>query len=249
MVITDSIDEKNLIGDLVAIEFTAHVPNTFNRMVVAFRAWLHRDLELHEGAPPERFLQHTRHVLKYTLFRFRELIRGRLTYAPDGQVVSTQDGSQPHCRSSCRPGSLDVALAVLQEKWSGDIRLKRPQFWLNGRDRAERAEICDEMAAAAINAGLLQGDRDTLPSTNRWGTCLEAGARLGAGIMFHDSVSASLVNGVGSWADGDAGEDYEEDFRRKARGKAWRAKHFCLDAKRKFIMCKTLWIASPLGHL
>ena len=67
LVITDSIDEKNLIGDLVAIEFTAHVPNTFNCMLVAFRAWLHRDLELHEGAPPERFLQHTRHVLKYTL--------------------------------------------------------------------------------------------------------------------------------------------------------------------------------------
>lgn len=49
MILTEGSKEDKLVGDIHAIEFIAHIPHHYNKIVAAARAWLRQHISLKDG--------------------------------------------------------------------------------------------------------------------------------------------------------------------------------------------------------
>ncbi len=107
----------------------------------------------------------------------------------------------------------DDACQQVLDLFNGDVRLDQPEFF--GKRGVSRDEVCDQMVAAALNAGLIPGMRSDMPSTIKWGSCSKAMCRQVAGFMIHNILGGALHYGFPSATAGEA-EDDETDFRRIA---------------------------------
>jgi hypothetical protein len=247
LIIEDGMSEKEVIGDMHAIQYIAHIPSTFNRMVATARRFILEHLELHSGPPPIEYAQHTSAVLRHTIRRYADYVRGRLDISTALRTggVDAADVS----KVSKREAPLSIACERILVTWNGDVRKKKPSYWLNGRDPAERETIVNEMTASALHGGLLQGERNCLPSTNKWGTCAEAGARASAGFMICDILGSTLVHTFNRWENGDPGEEHSEDFRLRGKAKGHRAMKFGDNELKKRGLCTMVFVTPPVDNL
>lgn len=200
-----------------------------------------------EGDPPARCARHTKVVLRFTIRRYSDLLRSRVDYGFGLGTIEVTASSKFKGEDS-----LELACDHLEQKFNGDIRLACVEFYLRGRPRDEVEDIGNELTAASMHAGLLQGDRNTLPSSNRWGSCLEAAARVGGGFMISDILGQAMSHGLRTWKDGDPGpngEDEQDDFRRRVQGKSWRCRCVAQDRSKKIAISDLLWNCVPIDYL
>jgi hypothetical protein len=176
LIVEDAIDEKALIGDVYALQFICHLASHFNTLVATAREFIFRHGERIPGAPPPEFATHTKAILKHTLRYYNDLIRARLDYGAN--ISNPSEGVKP----GKSEGSLSAAEEQVLAKFNGDITRKTPEYYLDGRV-VDDGIVADEQIAAALNAGFFQGEKDTMPHCNRWGSCMESTARIGGGVM------------------------------------------------------------------
>jgi len=196
--------EAQIIGDIYAVEYIAHLPSLYNKIVAGAHRFLLGNLVIIEDIePPDAYRRHTAAILDMSLMRMHLHVRGNMDDASDltnDDWVAEKD---------------DVCKQVL-DIFNGDVRLDQPECF---REKGvSRVEVCNQMVAAALNAGLIPGMRSDMPSTTKWGSCSKAMCRQVAGFMIHNILGGALHHGFPS-ADGgvvDVDEDDETDFRRIA---------------------------------
>ena len=227
-----------MIGDVHALEYVFHLPAHFNLTARRLKDMIKEVLVVHvDVQPPPQYKLHDEAILKQTLHRFHELVRGSLDWEEDWGISSVRGK---------KPEDLDVACDKLLQLFNSDIRQATITHYccgccLNADDTASK------MAAAAIESGLVAGLSGQLPAKSRWGTCLTSMARQATGFMFHNLLGYAACAMLATWEDGDpnAGDD---DFRQTIRKKAWRAKHFCADEERRQLVGEKVWTTVPLDH-
>jgi hypothetical protein len=240
LIIEDSIDEVKLVCDVHAVAFITHVPSHFNRMVAKYRDYLLQFANIKQGAPDAKFAIHTRAVLRRTLRRHDDLVRGRLSYDVEGK---------PHAEKPSKSQKTnDDRVETLVAAYNGDITNPIPEFYLNWIVE-DRAAVADTLTASALHGGLFLGGGDNLPAANRWGSCIEAATALASGIMIHDTTCSTIVLAFPSYENGDVGDEHSDEYRAKCKGKVWRAKCLSLDREKKEKICLTVWLTPPLDHL
>ncbi len=123
LIIEDSIDEVKLVCDVHAVAFITHVPSRFNHMVAKYRDYVLQFANTKQGAPDAKFAIHTRAVLRRTLRRHDDLVRGRLSYDVEGK---------PHAeKPSKSQKTSDDRVETLGAAYNGDITNPIPDFYLN----------------------------------------------------------------------------------------------------------------------
>jgi hypothetical protein len=246
LIVEDSMEEKLIIGDMHAVQFVTHLSSHFNRLIATARDALFQNMQLKDGPMPLRLELHIRAVLQHTVRQFDNHTRSRLKYSE-----SLSDPSVPE-HAARNAERTDKACDQVVASFRGDIRSKTPEYYLDGREGEPqdlKSDIADEMTAAALNAGFLEGTGDTLLAANRWGTCAASAARMGGGFMFFDILGSALHHTYSNYSNNDPGADFSDDFRQRVKGKSWRALKLGEDEQKKEQICCLLWTTFPLDHV
>lgn len=201
-IISEYNHEAQIIGDIHAVEYIAHLPSLYNMIVAGVHRFLLNNLVIHEDIePPDDYRRHTAAILDMSLMRMRLHVRGNMDDDPFDLTNASWVAEK------------DDACKQVLDLFNGDVRLDQPEFF--GKRGVSRDEVCDQMVAAALNAGLIPGMRSDMPSTIKWGSCSKAMCRQVAGFMIHNILGGALHYGFPSATAGEA-EDDETDFRRIA---------------------------------
>ena len=201
-IISEYNHEAQIIGDIHAVEYIAHLPSLYNMIVAGVHRFLLNNLVIHEDIePPDDYRRHTAAILDMSLMRMRLHVRGNMDDDPFDLTNASWVAEK------------DDACKQVLDLFNGDVRLDQPEFF--GKRGVSRDEVCDQMVAAALNAGLIPGMRSDMPSTIKWGSCSKAMCRQVAGFMIHNILGGALHYGFPSAAGGED-EDDETDFRRIA---------------------------------
>lgn len=200
LIIVHSSQEKTVIGDTHACEVIGQQPRLFAKIIAGLHKWLNDNLIIHNCAPPEWLHEVRDFVLSHTLRREADHVRGRLPSAdPSGAVF---DVARDHA-------SIERACAKLSCFWNGDFRRAVPEHY--SVVPVDRAEIISSMVTAAVEAGLVRGYQSSMPSKNKWGSCVRSMSKQVAGFVFHDALGNAVSRAMTTWEDGDPSANVDGD--------------------------------------
>ena len=237
-----SIAEDRVIGDVHALEYVARIPSHYNTLLATLSRFVHDHLQiLDDGRRPcPEDADRLGRLLALTVRRRIDHVRGRLLVCDDPD-------------SAFAPGrraeDMDSICERLQLIFNGDIRLPHPvHIKTEATQHMSRGELVHAAVDAFVRAGLLPGGSATVPSKNRWGSMAASLEGQVGGFLLHDLLGAAVSRTFVSFEDGDPLTE-EADVRQVTRRKAWRAKQYAREPRRRRAACLSLLVNLPVDHV
>ena len=82
IILSDGAAEKDVIGDIYALEYVSQVPHIQTKIIMGARRWLRRRLKLYWGvSPPQQGLSQFDRIIQHTLARNDNFVAGRLEFS------------------------------------------------------------------------------------------------------------------------------------------------------------------------
>ena len=152
-IISATIDEERIIGDIHAIALVASVPRYRSTMLDKLFIIVDEDLEVLDAGCPE-WAEHADAVIEVTLGREFHYTRGSKT---EGDVL---------------PEDSALSKRMLHLKKFMNVDWRRPKLGhVETGCCASRVETVKNIVAAVSNSGMVEGLNSEEVSKNRWGCC------------------------------------------------------------------------------
>ena len=241
-IISSSIGEEKLVGDVHALSFIVSLPRYRSTMGQRLREIIGGSLCLLDAPVAATLSNHTRAVVNHTLGRQFHYVKGR------GLNDTVSDANLNEVAQQ--------RISNLLLFMNGNIATDRVEHYCNGCCRSRDDTI--ENVASAFEAAVLAQMSNELPSKNRWGSCAHHLGIQVCGHLMHNLLHKVLVatfphwsspDEVGAAADGGGGDNGDDDFRKQCRNKAWRSIKSTRTVTQRRGFTKVSWISEPLDHL
>ena len=230
---------KGMVGDVHATAVTASSPGMQNKLQLALRNIIDRELVYIRGEQDEVCVRRNTMIAKQTLLRRRACIAS----CPEEPSVieRREDGDE-------------LLIATFLAYWNGDWRSPTVTHICKGCcSGPEQAK--EQMFASALGIDLCQSRDVAIPSLDDWGT---AGAACGAsacGMLCHDILLRMFCEALPDWnsmrgplQQGDDSEGAAR-FRLKIQKKAWRSRQVLSNPERRSNILLACWLGAPIERL
>ena len=230
---------KGMVGDVHAISVAASNPDMQNKLQLALRSIIDRELVYIRGEQDEACVRRNARIAKHTLLRRRACIAS----CPDEPSVieRREDGDE-------------LLIETFLAFWNGDWRSPTVthicQGCCSGPEQAK-----EHMFASASGVDLCQSRDVAIPSLDDWGT---AGVACGAsvcGMLCHDILRRIFGEALPDWNSmqpaREQGDDSEEiaRIRLKVQKKAWRSRQVLANPERRSKILLVCWLGAPIERL
>ena len=250
LVVVSTTKEKEVIGDVHAVVFSAGLTSHHEMLLRAYREWLSKpgNFSRYTGMPGDPLVRrHSETLWKHCRQRHLHVTRGRLHEGVDDCVVSKRIEEDSDLR--------DRFLAM----WNGDPRL--PHAYHNcvllddGRWCCKDIDDAREkFFSAGVEAGVLLSPAERPPISNRWGSCTTEMSHVTDSCHRHNALGQAAMTAFPHWRSARADHVNSEDpddieaQRQYIRSKTWRFVKVTSSAPKRRNMMLVTWVCAPLDH-